>query len=146
MARRLHAHLRLLDRWRTDDLAVAALDAAGVGSCGGAIRLHRTAIVGAFWQARFAHHRGTRRDQHSVLRRNGPKDSLVAFTGCRMISFTPWYIILGEFGIALVFALLARILRRSSWRMAIIAGFFGAISIFGCYAVAFLLTDQLVKL
>jgi len=68
------------------------------------------------------------------------------YTGCRMISFTPWYIILGEFGIALVFALLARILRRSSWRMAIIAGFFGAISIFGCYAVAFLLTDQLVKL
>ena len=70
----------------------------------------------------------------------------MAFTGCRMISFTPWYIILGEFGIALVFALLARILRRSSWRMAIIAGFFGVISIFGCYAVAFLLTDQLVKL
>ena len=68
------------------------------------------------------------------------------YTGCRMISFTPWYIILGEFGIALVFALLARILRRSSWRMAIIAGFFGAISIFGCYAVAFLLTDQFVKL
>src|SRR5438094_4422059 len=68
------------------------------------------------------------------------------YSGCRMISFTPWYIILGEFGIALVFALLARILRRSSWRMAIIAGFFGAISIFGCYAVAFLLTDQFVKL
>src|SRR5437016_12010081 len=68
------------------------------------------------------------------------------YTGCRMISFTPWYIILGEFGVALVFALLARILRRSSWRMAIIAGFFGAISIFGCYAVAFLLTDRLVKL
>src|SRR5213596_1615292 len=68
------------------------------------------------------------------------------YTGCRMISCTPWYIILGEFGIALAFALLARILRRSSWRTAIIAGFFGAISIFGCYAVAFLLTDQLVKL
>src|SRR6184192_3467751 len=68
------------------------------------------------------------------------------YTSCRMISFTPSYIILGEFGIALAFALLARILRRSSWRMAIIAGFFGAISIFGCYAVAFLLTDQLVKL
>src|SRR5438477_6585546 len=55
------------------------------------------------------------------------------YTGCRMISFTPWYIILGEFGIALVFALLARILRRSSWRMAFIAGFFVAISILVCY-------------
>ena len=26
------------------------------------------------------------------------------YSGCRMISFTPWYIILGEFGIALAFA------------------------------------------
>jgi uncharacterized protein DUF6989 len=32
------------------------------------------------------------------------------YSGCRMISFTPWYIIVGEFGIALVFALLARTL------------------------------------
>src|SRR5438876_7279601 len=68
------------------------------------------------------------------------------YSGCRMISLTPWYIILGEFGIALAFALLARTLRHGSPRVAIIAGFFGAISIFGCYAVAFLLTDQLVKL
>ncbi len=30
------------------------------------------------------------------------------YSGCRMISYTPWYIIVGEFGIALVFALLAR--------------------------------------
>jgi hypothetical protein len=37
------------------------------------------------------------------------------YSGCRMISFTPWYIILGEFGIALAFALLARTLRRGSW-------------------------------
>jgi hypothetical protein len=68
------------------------------------------------------------------------------YTGCRMISFTPWYIILGEFGIALAFALLARTVRRGSWRTAIIVGFFGALSIFGCYVVAFLLTDRLVKL
>jgi hypothetical protein len=40
------------------------------------------------------------------------------YSGCRMISFAPWYIILGEFGIALVFALLARTLRRASWRVA----------------------------
>jgi hypothetical protein len=37
------------------------------------------------------------------------------YSACRMISFTPWYIILGEFGIALVLALLARTLRRGSW-------------------------------
>lgn len=44
------------------------------------------------------------------------------YSGSRMISLTPWYIILGEFGIALVFALLARTLRRGSARTAIIAG------------------------
>jgi len=59
-----------------------------------------------------------------------------------MISFTPWYIILGEFGIALAFALLARTLRGGSWRAAIIAGVAGGISIFACYAIAFLITDQ----
>ena len=67
------------------------------------------------------------------------------YSGCRMISFTPWYIILGEFGIALTFALLARSLRRGSVRTAIIAGVVGGISIFACYAVAFFITDRLVR-
>src|SRR6266516_7731514 len=67
------------------------------------------------------------------------------YSGCRMISFTPWYIILGEFGIALVFTLLARTLRRGSVRTAIIAGVAGGISIFACYAVAFFITDRLIK-
>ncbi len=67
------------------------------------------------------------------------------YGGCRMISFTPWYIILGEFGIALVFALLARTLRRDSWRVAVVAGLSGGVSIFVCYAVAFLITDRLIS-
>jgi hypothetical protein len=67
------------------------------------------------------------------------------YSGCRMISFTPRYIILGEFGIALAFALLARTLRRGSVRTAIIAGVAGGISIFACYAIAFWVTDQLIK-
>ena len=67
------------------------------------------------------------------------------YSGCRMISLTPWYIIVGEFGIALVFALLARTLRRGSWFVALIAGFAGGISIFACYAIAFWVTDQLIK-
>jgi uncharacterized membrane protein len=58
-----------------------------------------------------------------------------------MLSFTPWYIILGEFGIALVFALLARTLRRSSWPIAILTGAVGGVAIFVCYATAFLITD-----
>jgi hypothetical protein len=65
--------------------------------------------------------------------------------GCRMILFTPWYIILGEFGIAVAFALLARLLRRGSWRDAILAGVIGGASIFVCYGVAFLITDRLIK-
>src|SRR5215467_7672061 len=67
------------------------------------------------------------------------------YSGCRMISFTPWYIVLGEFAIALVFAFLARTLRRGSWDVAFVAGVAGGTSIFVCYAVAFLITDRLIK-
>ena len=67
------------------------------------------------------------------------------YSGCRMISFTPWYIIVGEFGIAVAFALLARTLRRGSWREAVVAGIGGGCSIFVCYALAFWITDRLVK-
>ena len=67
------------------------------------------------------------------------------YSGCRMISFTPWYIILGEFGIALTFALLARTLRRGSWRVAIVTGVAGGLSIFACYPVAFFITDRWIR-
>src|SRR5438067_13126884 len=60
---------------------------------------------------------------------------------CRMISFTSWYIILGEFGIALAFAFLARTLRHGLVPM---AGVAGGISIWACYAVAFFITDRLI--
>ena len=63
------------------------------------------------------------------------------YSGCRMISFTPWYIIVGEFGIAVALALLAQTLRRGSCPVAVVAGLTGGLSIFACYAVAFLLTD-----
>jgi hypothetical protein len=66
------------------------------------------------------------------------------YMGCRMISFTPWYIILGEFGIAVTLALLARTLRGSSWREAVVAGVAGGFSIFICYTTAFWITDRLV--
>jgi hypothetical protein len=67
------------------------------------------------------------------------------YSGCRMISFTPWYIILGEFGIAVAFALLARTLRRGSWSVAFVSGVVGGASIFVCYAAAFLITDRLIS-
>jgi hypothetical protein len=52
-------------------------------------------------------------------------------------------IILGEFGIAIALALLARTLRRGSWRQTVIAGIGGGFSIFICYALAFWVTDRL---
>jgi hypothetical protein len=64
------------------------------------------------------------------------------YSRCRMISFTPSYIVVGEFGIALALALLARTLRRGTWRVAIVAGITGGASIFACYAFAFLITDR----
>lgn len=67
------------------------------------------------------------------------------YSGCRMLSFTPWFIIVGEFGIALALALLASTLRRGSWRTAVAAGVGAGLSIFVCYAVAFFLTDRLVR-
>ena len=63
---------------RSDDLALAALDAAGMGGRGGAVRIHRAAFVGAFRQDRPANDRIARRHQHSVLRRDGAPNSLVA--------------------------------------------------------------------
>ena len=67
------------------------------------------------------------------------------YSGCRMLSFTPWYIIVGEFGIALAVALLARTLRRGSLRTSVVAGVAGGLSIFVCYTVAFFITDRLVS-
>lgn len=62
-----------------------------------------------------------------------------------MPSLNPWFIILGEFGIAIAFALLARTLRRDSWRVAIVAGMAAGASIFVCYSAAFLITDPWIS-
>ena len=66
------------------------------------------------------------------------------YSGCRMLSFTPWYIILGEFGIALALALLTRLVRDGSWRSAIVAGLAGGAAIFVCYFAAYFVTDRLI--
>ena len=62
---------------------------------------------------------------------------------CRMISGTPFYIILGEFGIVLGLAVIARTFRRGSWGVAFMGGLAGGVVIFVCYVVAFILTDRL---
>jgi len=63
------------------------------------------------------------------------------YSGCRMISNTPYYIILGELGIAVAMALLARPVRRGSAKTAMLMGVAGGVAIFLAYAVAFAITD-----
>jgi hypothetical protein len=62
---------------------------------------------------------------------------------CHMISGTPLYIILGEFGIVLALAVIARTFRRGSWGVAFFGGVAGGVVIFVCYAIAFAITDRL---
>ena len=64
-----------------------------------------------------------------------------SYRGCRMISGTPYYIIVGEFGIAVALALLASRLREGSWKTALWLGLAGGVAIFICYASAFAITD-----
>lgn len=59
------------------------------------------------------------------------------YRDCRMLSYTPYYIIVGEFGIAILLAVLAKQLIRGSWMTALLAGAGGGVGIFVCYAIAY---------
>jgi hypothetical protein len=63
------------------------------------------------------------------------------YSGCRMISGTPYYIIVGEFLIAIAFALLVRGFRSAAVRTAAAAGVLAGTAIFAGYAVGYWLTD-----
>jgi len=63
------------------------------------------------------------------------------YSGCRMISNTPCYIILGEFGIAIAFTLLAKPLRHGNAAKTWWLGLAGGAAIFICYALAYGITD-----
>ncbi len=63
------------------------------------------------------------------------------YRDCRMISNTPYYIILGELGIAIALTLLARALRRGNLAGALGLGVAGGAAIFICYALAYAVTD-----
>jgi hypothetical protein len=67
------------------------------------------------------------------------------YDGCRMISGTPYYIIIGEFLIAMVFAFLVKKFRRDSFPAAVLLGFVAGVSIFISYAIAYGLTDGLFR-
>ena len=63
------------------------------------------------------------------------------YSNCRMFSYTPYYIILGEFGIAIMLAILAKRLTPNTWACALRTGTAGGIGIFLCYALAYGITD-----
>jgi len=65
------------------------------------------------------------------------------YSGCRMLSGTPYYIILGEFFIAVAFALVARKFKRSNMLSAVFSGVVAGAVIFISYAIAYSLTDGL---
>jgi Domain of unknown function (DUF6989) len=62
------------------------------------------------------------------------------YSNCRLVSGTPYYIIVGEFGIAIGLAALAAKLRTGTWKRAIPLGLAGGAAIFVCYALAFSIT------
>jgi len=61
-----------------------------------------------------------------------------SYTGSPMLLHTPWYIILGEFGIAIVLTLLARLLPGTGIMALLALGLVGGAGIFVCYALAYL--------
>ena len=65
------------------------------------------------------------------------------YSNCQMFLHTPYYIILGEFGIVLMLAILARLVRTKNYRWAILAGVVGGLGIWGCYAGAFWVIEKL---
>ena len=67
------------------------------------------------------------------------------YGGCRMISGTPYYIIVGEFLIAVAFTLLVKKFRRNDFISAILLGIVGGAAIFIAYAIAYGITDGLVR-
>ena len=56
----------------------------------------------------------------------------------------PYYIILGEFGIAILLAILAKRLLEGNWTAALMSGFARGVGILVCYAIAYGITDGLI--
>jgi hypothetical protein len=59
------------------------------------------------------------------------------YAHCRMLLHTPYYIILGEFLIAICIGYLARATRSVRWSRSLLAGILAGLGIFACYYVAY---------
>ena len=67
------------------------------------------------------------------------------YINCRMFSYTPYYIILGEFGIAILLTILAKRVLQDRSATAFVAGAAGGLGVFACYALAYTLTDRVLS-
>lgn len=67
------------------------------------------------------------------------------YSNCLMLSYTPYYIILGEFGITILLAILANRLTTGTWASPLVTGTVGGVGIFLCYALAYGITDGLTS-
>lgn len=67
------------------------------------------------------------------------------YSGCRMISGTPYYIIVGELLIAVAFAVLVKNFRRASAGAAMLMGVAAGLSIFASYAIGYGLADGFAR-
>jgi len=65
------------------------------------------------------------------------------YSNCRMLSNTPYYIIVGEYLIAVFFAILAREVHKKWLPMTLAAGVVAGASVLVCYGVAYELIDSL---
>lgn len=66
------------------------------------------------------------------------------YSNSRMLSCTPYYIILGECGIAILLAILAKQASRGNWLTALGTGVAGGTGIFVCYSIAYSITDGII--
>ena len=63
------------------------------------------------------------------------------YADCRMLLHTPYYIIVGEFLIAVAIGSLARSTRSGRWSRSLAAGVLAGLAILPCYVVAFRATE-----
>jgi hypothetical protein len=68
-----------------------------------------------------------------------------SYSNCRMLSHTPYYIIAGEYLIAVFFAILALEVRKKKPALTILAGAVAGTSVFICYGLAYDLVDGFVS-
>jgi hypothetical protein len=66
------------------------------------------------------------------------------YSKCRMLSNTPYYIILGEFLIVMFIVLLSKKVRLQRWQASVSAGMLAGVAIFICYAFAFWIFEYLI--